>query len=461
MRNKKFCIFIDFLYITPMPEIINSKPAFSLQEVCKSIKKTLENRYQTVFWVKAEMNKLHHYAQSGHCYPELVEKEDGVVKALVKANLWKDDYSRINQNFLSVLKEPLKDGIKILFSAGIVFDPVHGLALRIYDIDPSYTLGDLEKEKQLTIAKLKEEYLFNRNKLLPFPLLPQRIAIISVQTSKGYADFMQVLGSNIWGYAFFTYLFPSLLQGEKAIESIIQQLKRVEKVKRHFDIVVIIRGGGGDVGLSCYNHYLLAKTVAQFPLPVLTGIGHATNETVCEMIAFHNAITPTKLAEYFIQKFHNFSVPVKEAEQKIYFNALQFLNHTKINFEALLKLLKTVCVNRVADSKNILKNNINLLNLKSLFFLKNENKNMVQLKKDMLNNKHRFFKQAKSNIDTLENNIKLLHPDNILKRGFSISLLNGKALKDSSGLKKGEHIQTILYNGEIISTVLSKHKRNE
>ena len=176
-----------------MPEIIDDKRIFSLLEVTVSVQKALAERYKSSFWVKAEMNKLNHYPHSGHCYPELVEKVDGKVVAQIKANLWKDDFLRINRNFMGVLHAPLKDGIRILFCARIAFDPVHGLALRITDIDPVFSLGELEREKQASIDMLKKEGIFQRNKSLQFPLVPKRMAVISVQTSKGYADFSKVI----------------------------------------------------------------------------------------------------------------------------------------------------------------------------------------------------------------------------------------------------------------------------
>src|SRR5690606_34833838 len=194
-----------------------------------------------------------------------------------------------------------------------MYDPVHGISLRILDVDAGFTLGDLEREKQETIAKLKEEGIYHQNKQLPFPLLPARIAIISVETSKGYADFLKIMDHNDYGYRFFHFLFPSLLQGERAVEAMLAQLRRIRKVQKHFDVVAIIRGGGGEVGLSCYNDYRLAKAIATFPLPVLTGIGHATNETVAEMVAYTNGITPTKIAEYLIRVFNDFSFPLEKA----------------------------------------------------------------------------------------------------------------------------------------------------
>ena len=179
-----------------MPEKINDKTIFSLLEVTISIKKTLAARYKSSFWIKAEMNKLNHYSQSGHCFPELVEKKDGKVIAQIKSTLWADDYANINRNFLSTLKGPLKDGIKILLLAKIAYDPSFGLSLQIMDIDPQYTLGDLEKEKRETINRLQLEGIYDRNKKLEIPFLPQRIAIISVVTSKGYGDFVDVIDKN-------------------------------------------------------------------------------------------------------------------------------------------------------------------------------------------------------------------------------------------------------------------------
>lgn len=421
-----------------MAETVNGKMVFTLFEVTKSIQKTIAERYKTTYWIKAEMNKLNHYVQSGHCYPELVEKVNGKVIAQVKCTLWKDDYIHINDNFLTVLKEPLKDGIKILFLANISFDPVHGLSVRIIDIDPAYTLGDLEAEKQATMEKLHQEGIFGRNKTLIPSLLPQRIAIISVETSKGYADFTKILNGNPWGYKFFTVLFPSLLQGEKAVGTIIGQLKRIEKVKHHFDLVAIIRGGGGDIGLSCYNNYRLAKTIALFPLPVLTGIGHATNETVAEMISFSNAITPTKLAEYLLQQFHNFSVPVQKAEDRIIDRARRMIDNERTKFNSMIKLFRSVT------------NNLLLLN----------ESRIRQLKQNLQFTSIAQLNTRGNELTGIKKNVQNMDPVNVMRRGYSITLFNGKALTDPGGLKAGDTIQTILYEGSIESKIITTKQAN-
>jgi exodeoxyribonuclease VII large subunit len=439
-------------------EKVNDRTVFSLLEVTESIRKVMNERYKSSFWVKAEMNKLNFYRHSGHCYPELVEKKDGKVIAQIKSYIWKEDYFRINSKFVNVLNEPLKDGIKILFQAKITFDPSHGLSLWIMDIDPAYTLGDLEREKQETVKRLKAENIFDRNKTLNFPLLPQRIAIISVETSKGYADFIKVIGTNSWGYRFFHYLFPSLLQGDNAVKNIIDQLRKIRKVKHHFDVVAIIRGGGGDIGLSCFNSYQLAREIALFPIPVITGIGHATNETVTEMIAFSNAITPTKLAEYLLQKFHNFSIPVQNAEKKIIEKSMRLLGETKMRFVAEMKLFRSVTDNMLLSNGNDLKTyNANIA--KGVTTFCNVKKIMIrQLKERLQLQSLLTTKNTVAELNGIEKNVANMSPANVLKRGYSITLFNGKSVKDISQIKDGDSLNTIVHEGNIISTVNSTHK---
>lgn len=460
-----------------MAEIADHKKVFSLLEVTLSIQKTLSVRYQSSFWVKAEMNKLNFYPHSGHCYPELVEKSDGKIIAQIKSTLWKDDYNRINQNFLNILKAPLKDGIKMLFCAKITFDPSHGLALRILDIDPVFSLGELEREKQETLLKLKQEGIFSKNKSLTLPLVPQRIAIISVQTSKGYADFIKMIDGNPWGYKFFHFLFPSLLQGDKAVESISYQLNRIRKVISHFDVVTIIRGGGGDVGLSCFNDYALSKQIALFPLPVLTGIGHATNETVVEMVACKNAITPTELADYLLQKFHNFSVPLQKAEDTVIDKAKRILYEYRLKFQNTIQYFRSVTDNILIRSHHEVHHNLQGLFQHANQFLRREREShsatvfkmrsatrsfcsirkqaikhfTISIRKDITTS----LKYKNNDIAHIIRSVANMHPDNVLKRGYSITMINGKAISRLEEVNETDMIQTILVDGSIISEVKS------
>lgn len=466
-----------------MSEKIADRQVFSLQEVTRSIENAITKRYQHSYWIKAEMNKLNLYRHSGHCYPDLVEKRDGKVVAQLRANLWRTDYEQINKRFLEVLKEPLKDGIKILFLARIQFNSVHGLSLQIIDIDPGFTLGDLEREKQETIKKLQTEGVFKQNKTRKLAMLPQRIAVISVETSKGYEDFLNVLTGNTWDYKFFTFLFPSILQGAKAVNEITKQMERIRKVQHHFDAVAIIRGGGGDIGLSSFNHYVLSRAIAEFPLPVLTGIGHSANETVTEMVSYYNAITPTKLAEFLIQKFHNFSVPVKEAERKVGDLSIRLLQDKKTAFENTIRLFRTSTRSLVKDHKQRLRQYNQQVQQQSVFRFKNElqlllsfnelllrggrqklreeQRSVVQLQADLKRVSTYDLSTSKQRFIALERDLETMHPKNVLKRGYSITTLNGKAVVSISNVSVGDELETRVFDGVLISVVQSKNEKSD
>ena len=447
-----------------MPEQLQDRTVLSLYEVAAGIQKTVSEHFGHAMWIKAELNKLNFYRQSGHCYPELVEKKNGKVIAQMKSNLWSDDYRQINAKFIQVLNEPLKDGIKVLLLATVNYHPIYGLALRIMDIDPAYTLGDLEKEKQETIKKLQQEGIFDQNKSLSFPLLPKRIAIISDQTSKGYADFLQVLSgaTHSWDYVFFHLLFPSVLQGDRAVQTMLDQLSCIRKLIPHFDVVAIVRGGGGDVGLSCYNHYDLAREIALYPIPVITGIGHATNETVSEMVAFENAITPTKLAEFLIQKFHNFAVPVKEAEKRIVDASRRIISNERSCFRAEVRLFSTVTHNLFSRQKNELMNGVRSIrkdikaNTRQAAFM------LKQSKQRLGNGSRLLLKDQRATLKDLDKNVQNMNPENVLKRGYSITIHQGKLVTSVKDLKPGVTVHTRLHQGSLESTVksITKHQDN-
>ncbi|MNK57307.1 Exodeoxyribonuclease 7 large subunit [compost metagenome] len=417
-----------------MPELIQDKTIFSLLEVSKSIQKTLAERYKSLYWIKAEMNKLNHYTHSGHCYPELVEKQDGKIVAEIRSTLWKADFTRINNNFLKIAQEPLREGITMLFQASISYDPMYGLSLRIVDIDPTFTLGELEKEKLDSIRKLKEEGIYEANKSVPFPTLPKRLAIVSVETSKGLSDFYKIINQNPWGYRLECTLFPALLQGDKSIPSIINQLAIIADKIAEFDVVAIIRGGGGEVGLSSYNNYLLARAIAIFPIPVLTGIGHSTNYTVSEMVAYKNAITPSELADFLIQKFHNFSVPIDKATESI-----QLLISTRFKEERNTLAQMATHIQWVGKRE-----------------LQTARTNIQQIQHELAALIKLHFYEHKTALAHTERIIQLSDPRRLLKQGFSITKVNGKLLQSIDQISPGDLIQTMVEDGEITSTVTDK-----
>ncbi len=419
-----------------MPENIEDKQVFTLLEVTRSVQRTIAKRYARTYWIKAEMNKLNYYTHSGHAYPELVEKKEGKIVAEMRGTLWNSTYKRINAEFIKYLGEPLKDGISLVFEASITYHPMYGVGLNIVDIDVSFVLGELEKEKKESIAKLKKEGLFDKNKQLPFPLVPKRIAIISVETSKGLSDFYNIIRKNPWGYKLEYTLFPSLLQGDKSIASILNQLAAIRSQVESFDVVTIIRGGGGEVGLSSYNNYQLAKAVAQFPIPVLTGIGHATNETVCEMVAYKNAITPSNLAEFILQHFHEFATVLYNAEQQIAYRVERQFTLEKQKISHSVNTIKWRSQNLIQQARQIIENN----------------------KIQITSSSNRLLQEQEKQLENTKTIIRLADPVNILQKGFALVWHNGMIVTDKSQLKEGDVIVNQLRDGSVESKVL---KNNE
>jgi exodeoxyribonuclease VII large subunit len=453
---------------------MTDKQIFTLQQVASSIRKTIEQRYAQSYWVKAEMHKLNRFP-SGHAFPELVQKEGDKIIAQLAGTIWKQQLDRINQQFISVVKEPLKDGLNLLLLVKINFSETYGLSLQILDIDPSFSLGELQKQRDETLKKLSELGILNKNQLLEFPLIPKRIAVISADSSKGLSDFMEVLETNESGYKFFTYLFPAYLQGDAAVDSIIGTLKKIKSIQQHFDLVVIVRGGGAEVSMTCYNHFELCKTIAEFPLPILTGIGHSTNLTVAEMVSFRNAITPTKLADFLIQTYREFDQQIKDLQTQLFSISKNNLQASRNEFDALIRLFKSISTSIIEQNNSILINEQNKLYRsvqyridKHRTFLNQIRLNFGYVAKNNLNRHESKLNEAKNNLEQKllnlfersknelrirENKVEMLDPMQVLKRGFSITTLEGKTIKENNFPKKGDLIQTIMAFGKIDSKV--------
>ena len=442
---------------------MSEKQVFTLQQVVRSIKKTLEDRYTQNYWVKAEMHKLNRYP-SGHAFPELVQKDENKIVAQITGTIWKQQLERINTKFIEVVKEPLREGTTLLLLVKINYSETFGLGLQILDIDPSFSLGELQKQREETLRKLAKEGLLNLNQKLHFPLLPKRVAIISADSSKGLSDFLQVLQENEKSYFIFTHLFNAYLQGDVAVQSIISALKKIKRVKDHFDIVIIVRGGGAEVGMTCYNNYQLCKAIAEFPLPVLTGIGHSTNLNVAEMVSFRNEITPTKLAEFLLQTFREFEQETKRLNREMIAHSLQLIDKTKQDFNGQVRVFKHASLRFTDSLKNELKQQIIELKNTTRYFLKNENDAVLSLKNDyrivtkeiitaerntlsliskpIKGSLLHFFERKESDLEQLEKTVNILNPSNVLQRGYSLTLLNGKILSAKNKPKKGDLIES-------------------
>lgn len=429
------------------------KKHYSLLEISRSLESVISKTYTKSYWIKAEIAKLNHYTHSGHCYPELVEKEGSKVLAQIRSTIWAGNFDRINKKFQETTRENLKDGMTVLLLAKVGFHPVYGISLNISDIEPTFTLGELARERNESIQRLQKEGIFHNNKSLALPILPKRIAIISVETSKGYHDFTKIITENTWGYRYFHLLFPALMQGDGSVKSIKAQLTRIQKAIGHFDVVIIIRGGGGDIGLSSYDNYTLAKAVATFPIPVLSGIGHATNETVVEMVAHANKITPTDLAYFLIQQFHNFSVRIQESKKTIRLETAKLFQSHKTTMNQLAQQLQKNTTKVINNENDLLKHVSNSLEYKPFQMLNDGIGRVNNLSKELDIYSRQKIKSEQNHMALLNEKVNLLKPENILKRGYSITTFNGKPLRNVSQLTKDEIVETTVFNGKFKSRI--------
>ncbi len=457
------------------------RQVFSLKQVLQSIRRTIDNRYGQYYWVKAEVHKLN-VSGSGHAFPELVQKEEDKVVAQINGTIWRTNLDRINRSFAETVKEPLKEGITLLMQVKIVFHELYGLNLHIADIDPSFTLGELQKERENSLKQLQREGILNANQQLPFPLLPKRIAIISAENSKGLSDFMQMLDSNQHGYSFFTMLFPAYLQGDVASASIREQLQRIERVKHHFDLVAIVRGGGGEVGLACYNNLELCRAIAIFPLPVVTGIGHSTNITVAEMVAFRNAITPTELADFLLQCFDEVNIPLLNAsvlikriclhrfETEYLFQknmSQQLRSAIQLSMEKNSNKLSTLFQHTRFQFKSVLftkKDQLAQWEQSLIQALKsgqhkavNELISLIELFPKKVN---RMLTENDKELDSLSSLVHALDPMRVLQRGYSIARANGQSITSDTTLEEGAHIQIETADWDLTTTLIKKTKND-
>jgi exodeoxyribonuclease VII large subunit len=476
---------------------MQERKIYPLSKVTQAIEKLVSEHCKEAIWIKAEIVKLNYYNQSGHCYPDLVEKSNGKIIAEIRGNIWKSSFDRINKKFKTALNEDLGDNMTVVLLATVKYHSLHGLSLDITDIDPSYTLGELARQKAETIQKLKDEKIYNANKETILEKIPKTIAIISVNTSKGYNDFINVIENNPWNYKYQYLLFPAVLQGDRAVSAITKQLDKIRKYITVFNAVAIIRGGGGDVGLSCYDDYQLAKSIATFPIPVLTGIGHSTNETVSELVSYRSFITPTKIGEFLLQQYHNFSVPIKENIEKINNQVLWIFERQKSNVKETARLFHSL-TSRIFDNQKLtiikntqtisnytnllinnekkeLKNNANTIFHSTSKFIQLQSHNLIQTISIIKSINERIFTKERNSLQDFrktlktcsiniydnsllkikhtEEKIKILVPSNVLKRGYSITRLNGHAIQNSKEAKIGDCIKTELFVGSLESRI--------
>ena len=411
--------------------------SLSLYELSEQVKQTIKNAFASSVWIRAEISEIRENA-SGHCYLELVEKEaenDRII-ARVKANIWSFTYKMLKPYFEQSTGQSLSAGMKILISVNVEYHELYGISLIIKDIDPTFTIGDIAARRMQIIRRLQDDGVFDMNKELAIPLVPQRIAIISSPTAAGYGDFVDQLNNNKNNFHFYHKLFPAVMQGSQTEESIIAALDNVYQHIDFFDVVVIIRGGGATADLTSFDSYRLAYYCTQFPLPIVVGIGHQRDETILDLIANMSLKTPTAVAEMLIDSLSEVDLFLSEATKEIF------------------KQQKTIKLQEISKLQ-LLSIQLNNTFQKSILNQYNELQRITSMIDQQVNN---YINKKRQTLLLLEKNIVLTSPDYILQKGYSITLKNGKVVTDNRELKSGDIIKTYFSVGSVESKIVKTHR---
>ena len=429
-------------------------PSLLLSQLLEQVEVTLKKEFSSSTWIRAEILELQ-VNRRGHCYIELIEKspDDDSILAKARATIWASRFSMLKPYFESTTGIALKRGIKILCRVSIGFHKVYGFSINITDIDPAYTLGDLARKKQEVIKQLREEGVMDMNRELPFPLVPQNIAVISSETAAGYGDFIDSIKANNQLYHIHTSLFQAAMQGDEAPGSIISALDEIHDSGLAFDCVVIIRGGGSRADLECYNNYELAYYITQFPLPVLTGIGHERDESVADLVSAQALKTPTAVAEFLVEKFLAFDFRLSSYSDKLSSLVGRTVKLQEMRLERLagdLGHLSTRYLHRERESCERLGANLTHL---SRAFVQRCRERLDRSDLGIRKGSGFRLSREKERLTHLEAKKELVDPVNIFKRGYSMTLLQGKALTGIASVKTGELLETRLKDGTILSTV--------
>ena len=406
--------------------------ALSLYELNGLVKRTIRDRMSETYWVQAELSDVRSN-YSGHCYLEFIQKDASGNNLIAKARgtIWSNIYKMLKPYFEQETGQAFASGIKVLVRVSVDFHELYGYSLTVLDIDPTYTVGDMERKRREILRQLEEEGVIDLNKELEMPVLPQRIAVISSATAAGYGDFCNQLSNNPRGYGFYTELFPAIMQGERVEESIIAALDAIYARLEAFDVVVIIRGGGATSDLSGFDTYELAANCAQFPLPIITGIGHERDDTVIDLIAHTRVKTPTAAAAFLIacmdqvaDRLDNLSFRLQQGV----WNRLLW-EHRRI--EGLKQRIPSAVYKRISDGKY----------------------GLLAANRDLQMATRQFLSMKKHRLELLQQRLNDALPEKQLARGYSITLKNGKAVKDASALKEGDTLVTLLCKGKVESVI--------
>lgn len=404
----------------------------SLYELNRLIRLTLHRGLSNAYWVQAELSEVRE-AYNGHCYIELVQKSEqgNTFVAKARGSIWANVYRMLKPYFENTTGQRFVAGIKVLLQVSVDFHEQYGLSLTVHDIDPTYTLGDMARRRREILMQLESEGVLTLNKELSMPMLPQRVAVVSAAGAAGYGDFCDQLMHNPYGFVFYPRLFPAVMQGDRVEESVIAALDSIISDDTQWDVVVIIRGGGATSNLSGFDTYLLATNCAQFPLPIITGIGHERDDTVLDVVAHTRVKTPTAAAEFLIARLvdaadalnaqvealaHVVNMRMRSEEQR--------LTQIAAQLPFLFSLAHTRQMHRIEQLESHLR---------------------TSLKQLMVKETHR--------LQLIEQVTESASPQLMLQRGYSITRCNGKVVRDASILSPGVLLTTEFADGMVQSEV--------
>lgn len=384
------------------------------------------------YWVTGELSEVRE-AANGHCYIELVQRDDVTDELVAKARgtVWSRVYTLLRPYFLEQTGQPFAAGLKVLLQVTVGFHELYGYALDVCDIEPAYTVGDMARRRMLVIKRLADEGVIDLNRELPFPLLPQRVAVISSSTAAGYGDFCDQLLGNRYGFAFYPHLFPAPMQGSGVELGIIAALDRIAQNIDQWDVVVIIRGGGAVSELSCFDTYDLANNCAQFPIPIITGIGHQRDESVLDVVAHTRAKTPTAAAELLIHAMLEQDAFVENARQEIATAVRMRINAEKLRMNGMSARMP----------------------VSAALCLQNEKMRLQPLAQRLSAAAEIFLKEQHHRLELLKEKTDAASPRHILEMGYSITRVNGRAVRSVDDIAPGDEVMTVVAGGEFVSTV--------
>lgn len=447
----------------------------TLKELQLQVKESLANQFPSAIWIVAEIHTISKN-RNGHCYIELVQKSktSNTIVAQAKATIWANKFAFISSFFESETDCELSAGMNVMLQVAVSYHEVYGLSLNVLNINPTYTIGDMEKAKKEIIAKLIDDGVFDMNKAITFPSVIQNVAVVSSSTAAGFGDFVNQMETNIYGYRFNITLYDSVMQGPNTEASVLAALNAIGDNADKFDAVAIIRGGGSKNDLSWFDNYNIAYMVTQMPLPVISGIGHERDESIVDMVANTRMKTPTAVAGFIVDYNHKYEQQVEDASSEIFSIAKEFLNSSDLYLsnitmsimrvrstldkqmekcERTMQAVRIEVKGKIKEEARRLEQTDTSIQKYATSKIANSQKSLTVLTDSLSSTIKHKLEKANERLEFLNHRLTLNDPRTILKRGYSISRVNGKVVTNDFEVHDGDILETVLYDGKVTSVV--------